>query len=203
LVLDVGSADGPSVGWMRGEHRQVTVDIYPDGLRRGAGVCASALALPFGDATFDVVGAFDVLEHCDQERTAMSEIARVLTPGGRLLMSVPAYRWAWSDHDVQAGHYRRYSRRRLVLAVERAGLVVQRVSYAFAGVFPMFVAERVARRIRRPETSARLAPVSPAVERALLALTSLDRRILAAGFNLPFGSSVFLAAVKPGEPHQG
>jgi hypothetical protein len=77
------------------------------------------------------------------------------------------------------------------------------VTYAFAGVFPMFAAERVARRIRKPETSARLARVSPPVERALLALTSLDRRVLEAGRNLPFGSSVFLAAVKPTEPLLG
>ena len=55
VVLDVGSADGPSVGWMRGAHARITMDINPQGLKPGEGVCASALALPFADETFDVV----------------------------------------------------------------------------------------------------------------------------------------------------
>ena len=58
------------------------------------------LALPFADDSFEVVGAFDVLEHCDPEDLALAELRRVLQPGGRLLLSIPAYDWAWSDHDV-------------------------------------------------------------------------------------------------------
>ena len=113
-MLDVGSADGPSVSWMRGDHSAYAIDVDPRGLKPGEGVCASAMALPFPDETFDVVGAFDVIEHCEPEVQAVSELARVLRPGGRLLVSVPAYNWAWSDHDEQAGHYRRYTRKRLV-----------------------------------------------------------------------------------------
>ena len=67
-------------------------------------------------------------------------------PGGRLLVSVPAYQWAWSQHDVRAGHHRRYTRPRIVAAIERAGLRVERATYAFAAVFPLFAAERVLRR---------------------------------------------------------
>jgi len=199
LVLDVGSADGPSVAWMRGGHRTVTLDLHPKGLRPGEGVCGSATALPFDDATFEVVAAFDVVEHCEPERLAMSELARVLEPGGRLLLSVPAYQWAWTDHDVRAGHHRRYTRGRLVDAVEASGLRVERASYAFCAVFPFFVAERLARRVgqkrgRAPATS--LAPVSPRAERVLMGLSGLERRVLTQ-WNLPFGSSVLLAATKP------
>ena len=94
-VLDVGSADGPSVRWMRGDHRQVSLDLFPEGLRPGEGVCGSASALPFRDEAFDVVAAFDVVEHCEDDAQAMAEIVRVLRPGGRVLLSVPAYSWAW------------------------------------------------------------------------------------------------------------
>jgi SAM-dependent methyltransferase len=87
-VLDVGSADGPSVSWMRGDHHHVSVDVDPRGLRPGRGVQASALTLPFRDASFDVVAAFDVIEHCDPEAQALAELRRVLRPGGRLLLSV-------------------------------------------------------------------------------------------------------------------
>ncbi|UPK74308.1 class I SAM-dependent methyltransferase [Nocardioidaceae bacterium SCSIO 66511] len=200
-LLDVGSADGPSVGWMRRpDRRVVSVDLIPDGLTAGEGVCASLDALPFADGTFDGVTAFDVVEHCESEATALSELARVLVGGGRMLLSVPAYQWAWSDHDVRAGHYRRYTRSRLVDAVERAGLRVDRATYAFGAVFPMFVAERAVRNVRRRlgrAGEARLTPVSPTLDRVLMGLCRAERSVLTSR-DVPFGSSVFLAATKPG-----
>ncbi|MGH3471693.1 MAG: methyltransferase domain-containing protein, partial [Nocardioidaceae bacterium] len=197
-VLDVGSADGPSVRWMRGEHWQTSLDLDPRGLRSGEGVCASALALPFKDESFDVVGAFDVVEHCEHESVALDELGRVLVRGGRLLLSVPAYQWAWTDHDIRAGHYRRYSKPAIVDAVQRAGLVVQRATYGFGAVFPVFMAERVIRRIRHHQTQQvnEIQHVPAAVERLLMGLTKVDVTVLKRG-NLPFGSSVFLAATKP------
>ncbi len=194
-VLDVGSADGPSVPWLRGD-QHVTVDLDPRGLRPGEGVCASALSLPFRDSSFDLVSAFDVVEHCEPESVALAELGRVLVPGGRLLLSVPAYQWAWSAHDVHAGHHRRYTRPRLVAAVERAGFVVRRASYGFAGVFPMFAAERLARRVRRPAASRSLPEPPATVEKVLLGLSRAEARWLK-GHDAPFGSSVFLAADKP------
>src|SRR4051812_13677656 len=80
-VLDVGSADGPSVEWLRSSGAHVALDIDPRGLPPG-GVCGSAMALPFPDRAFDVVAAFDVVEHCDPERVALAELTRVLAPGG-------------------------------------------------------------------------------------------------------------------------
>lgn len=196
-LLDVGSADGPSVAWMQGAHERFAIDLDPRGLKPGSGVCASALALPFGDATFDVVGAFDVIEHCEPEAQAVGELARVLTPGGRLLASVPAYQWAWSDHDVRAGHHRRYTQRRIVRAIEESGLTVLRSTYGFAGVFPFFAAERVARRLRRGSGEPQGLPqVSPVLDRVLTGLSAREARVLRRR-DLPFGSSVFLAAEKP------
>ena len=197
-TLDVGSADAPSVGWMRGDQQHVTLDLFPEGLVPGEGVCGSATQLPFADETFDVVSAFDVVEHCEDDATAVAELARVLVPGGRMLLSVPAYQWAWSDHDVQAGHHRRYTRPRLTRLVESAGMEVLRATYAFGGVFPIFVAERVRRRLRpAQEGDTRLPQVSPRTDRVLMGLCAADARMLRR-HDLPFGSSVFLAAVKPG-----
>lgn len=201
-VLDVGSADGPSVGWLRGAGRHTALDIDPRGLEAG-GVCGSALRLPFRDGCFDVVAAFDVLEHCEPESVALDELTRVLAPGGRLLLSVPAYQWAWSDFDEENGHHRRYTRARAVRSLADAGLHVERATYAFTAVFPLFAAERLARRVRDRRRRASSGPadivalpqVSPLVERMLLRLSAVDR-VLLRSRDLAFGSSVLLAARK-------
>ncbi len=199
-VLDVGSADGPSVGWLAASDLKVAMDIDPRGLVPG-GVCGSATALPFADASFDVVAAFDVIEHCAPEALALSEAARVLAPGGVFLMSVPAYQWAWTGFDDANHHHRRYTRRRAVDAVTGAGLRVERATYAFGATFPAFAADRLRRRLseRRVGTpvSSRTEPelpqVNPLVERALLRATRVDERVLRTR-DLPFGSSVVVAA---------
>jgi SAM-dependent methyltransferase len=197
-TLDVGSADAPSVAWMRGGQQHVSVDLLPEGLVPGEGVCASATRLPFPDSTFDVVSAFDVVEHCADDRRAVAELARVLAPSGRLLLSVPAYQWAWTDHDEQAGHHRRYTRPQVVRLVEAAGLRVLRSTYAFSSVFPMFLAERARRRVLpAPGGDTRLPPVSGRVDDILMRLCAVDARLLRR-HDLPFGSSVFVAAVRPG-----
>ncbi|MGA8248971.1 MAG: class I SAM-dependent methyltransferase [Nocardioides sp.] len=203
-LLDVGSADGPSVGWLNAPQK-VSLDLDPRGLRPPSGICGSLLALPFADASFDVVSAFDVIEHCDPEQDALHELHRVLAPGGRLLASVPAYQWAWSDHDVANGHHRRYTRGRAVAALEASGFEVRRATYGFAGVFSMFVGERALRGVRQrlsrrrttgPADVVAVPQVGRTTERVLLGLCRWDERVLAHR-DLPFGSSVFLAAVRP------
>lgn len=201
-TLDVGSADAPSVGWMRGTQQHVSLDLFPAGLRAGEGVVGSATDLPFADGTFDVVSAFDVVEHCADDARAVAELVRVLVPGGRVLLSVPAYQWAWTDHDVRAGHHRRYTRPEVVRLVEGSGMRVLRATYAFAGVFPLFAAERLRRRLRpAPDGDARLPQVSPTLDRALMGTCRAEARLLRRT-DLPFGSSVFVAAVRP-PPSQG
>jgi SAM-dependent methyltransferase len=200
-LLDVGSADGPSVGWLTAPQK-VSLDLDTRGLRAPGGVCGSLLALPFADQTFDVVTAFDVVEHCDPEQAALAELRRVLAPEGRLLMSVPAYQWAWSDHDVANGHHRRYTRPGAVASLEAAGFEVLRATYGFGAVFPAFAAERarraiqhrLGRRPRRPEADVDLPRLPLALERVLLRLCRVDVGVLARR-DLPFGSSIFLAAV--------
>lgn len=206
LMLDVGSADGPSVSWVDESVRRIPLDRDPRGVPPGFGVGADVLRLPFRDGTFDVVSAFDVLEHCEPEAVALAEMVRVLRPGGRLLLAVPAYEWAWSSHDVHNGHHRRYTRARLERAVSQAGLHGVRSSYGFSSVFPLFAAQRLASRAREKLVGSPTVHVQDVVtvprlpasgERLLLGLSELDRRLLGR-VDLPFGSSVFTAAVKQG-----
>lgn len=188
-VLDVGSADGPSAAWLPG---RIALDIDPRGLRNGD-VCASADTMPFADETFDVVSAFDVIEHFPADRTILLELWRVLKPGGVLLIAVPAYQWAWSAFDVRSGHYRRYTRHSLSAAVTAAGFSVQHTTYAFLLTLPFFVAARLMVKLGR--SSGEISELPGPLERLLLRLCRIEERLLRRS-TLPAGSSVFLAATK-------
>lgn len=206
-VLDVGSADAPSNAWMAQICNKTAMDLDPRGLDLDAGdVVGSVTAIPFPDATFDAVSAFDVIEHVSDEKLALDEILRVLKPGGHFLMAVPSYEWAWSSHDEASGHVRRYTKKRAVRALVRSGFEVVRTTYAFTGVFPFFTAERLGRKITdrarttpiRDENAVPVLPQPSAWQnRLLLGASRLDEALIART-DLPFGSSFFAAARKPG-----
>jgi len=103
---------------------------------------AEQRAAPFGarvavrselpDGAFDLVLAFEVLEHIEDERAALASWLARIRPGGHLLLSVPAHHRRWGPHDVWAGHVRRYERAELAARLSEAGLAVRSVwSYGF------------------------------------------------------------------------
>jgi SAM-dependent methyltransferase len=103
----------------------------PDGAT-GTTVHGDALALPFDDATFDRIIAAEVLEHIPDDVDAIDELARVLAPGGRIAVTVPArfperINWALDDayHDFPGGHIRIYSQDELEAKLVAAGLRVR------------------------------------------------------------------------------
>ena len=90
---------------------------------RGAGevVGGSVLEMPFADDSFDFAVSLDVIEHLDDDLGALRELRRTIAPGGKLLITVPAYQWLWSGHDEINHHHRRYTRRSLQHVAEQAG----------------------------------------------------------------------------------
>lgn len=98
-------------------------------------VQASLTALPFADASFDLVCAYDVIEHIEDDVQALREIKRVLKPGGHFHLTVPAFQMLWSNHDVVNHHYRRYRRNQLLQRVREAGLEARYASYFNAFLF--------------------------------------------------------------------
>jgi SAM-dependent methyltransferase len=100
------------------------------------------LALP--DDAVPALGYFDVLEHLPDPRAELTEAFRVLQPGGILVVTVPSYQWLWSEEDVHAGHFRRYTKATLRELVEGAGLATVRVEYLFASlVVPALFTRRI------------------------------------------------------------
>jgi len=107
----------------------------------------SDITLPFASKTYDVVGAFDVLEHIEEEVAALEQWKLVLKDDGAIVLTVPAYQWLWSDHDVSLHHKRRYTISRLQKAADAAGLRLERKSYAIVFSLPLIVGFRVLNKI--------------------------------------------------------
>lgn len=115
-ALDIGAGAGgntrvlASAGW---EATALEFSSAGVELARSRGldvVQGDARAIPFPDDTFGLVVAYDVLEHINEDDRVVEEIARVLRPGGRALIAVPADMRLWSAHDEAVGHVRRYTR---------------------------------------------------------------------------------------------
>ncbi len=100
--------------------------------------CVDGHSLPLADESVDLLTAFDVLEHMDDDVRALEEFNRVLRPGGLLLVTVPAYRFLWSEHDEALMHRRRYVASELHMKLNRTGYEVIFRSYAvFFCFFPI------------------------------------------------------------------
>jgi SAM-dependent methyltransferase len=208
-LLDVGCGTGGTLERLKPFGNVVGLDLEPLALafcrERGhrALVRASATRLPFGDGAFDVVVALDVLEHIPDHEAAAREIARVLAPGGFVIVTVPAYRSLWSRHDVALMHQRRYRSGEVKRLLGAPGLRVARLTYTVSLFLPIVWAIRTSQRLRRSsrrETPrADAAPTHPLLNRALRAWLDLESR-LALRARLPFGVTVFAVAEKPAAP---
>lgn len=169
-----------------------------------------AQCLPFEDGEFDLVALLDTVEHVpdDQEALAFRECARVLKPGGKLLVTVPAFMWLWSHNDVLNAHCRRYSAPELRHKLASAGLRPLRSSYTNFLFFPVAAAFIALRRgaAKEPDLASphfddqayqvEMEPSRPLVNAVLTAVGKLEAQLLRL-FSLPVGTGVIVIAEKP------
>jgi len=154
--------------------------------------------LPFAADSFDVVTALDVLEHLDDDAAALREWRRVLKPGGRVFLFVPAHRWLWSLQDEVSHHRRRYTDRTLRAAIDESGLEVERQSYVSTFLLPVIFLGRqwlkVRLRFQSVETENDLHPrwSNGILRRIFQTEIPVLRRM-----NMPFGASLVSVARKP------
>ena len=104
-------------------------------------------AIPFGDTSFDAIGLCDVLEHLEHPVESLRALGNRLTPGGAIVITVPALPWLRGPHDVIHQHYRRYTPSLLLSHVAAAGLRVEYVSYFNTVLLPLAIAQRVKERL--------------------------------------------------------
>jgi SAM-dependent methyltransferase len=209
-LLEIGCGTGTVLSSLR-ERRDLHLtgsEIYLNGLRHARRrlpevdfIQLDATDIPFRDA-YDVIGAFDVLEHIDADEVVMAQVRAALRPGGLFLITVPQYQWMWSQLDEIVHHKRRYSSHELVTKLAHAGFeVVYRTSFVSA-LFPLMAMRRLLDRSRAVSADARadfesqVALPGP-LNTAFDWIMRIDEAALRLGLSLPFGGSLLVVARRP------
>lgn len=204
-VLDSGCGTGGSLSLLERYGRVTAFDFSKRAAemfatrRTGRILVASTDAVPFADASFDLVTSFDVVCQIEApgDEAALAELARVLKPGGTLVVRVPALQMLHGSHDITLQTQHRYTRGELATKVRRTGLEVQEATYANTILFPVAFGRRMLAKLRHKaggESDVR--PVAEPLNRALLLVLSLEAAILTRT-RLPIGLSVIALARKP------
>ncbi len=197
-ILDAGCGSGRNMVELA-RHGTVTgVELADASVslarERGAGevIAGSVLEMPFEADSFDLAASLDVIEHLEDDLTALRELRRVVAPGGSLLVTVPAYQWLWSGHDEINHHFRRYTRRSLQRAGEQAGWQQVRTTYFNSLLLPAAILLRVLDRFNRKTTESSLdlwvppEPLNWLLERPL----QLEAALIGRGGRIPAGLSL-------------
>ena len=206
--LEVGCGTGyvlSAIVRSRPDLEAVGAELFPEGLRlarkRLEGVPLvqlDARSLAVGEA-FDLVGAFDLLEHLDRDEDALQALFTALRPGGGLLVTVPQHRWLWSRADEYAGHARRYTRRELTRRMLAAGFELVWATSFVTLVLPLMAVSRLLAR-RRPYSLERELGLPEWIDRRFERSLDFERALMARGVSLPVGGSLLIVARRPRVP---
>lgn len=201
-ILDVGCGTGANLLMLSKYGEAEGVDVSEDALafcrergldqvRLGAGE-----ELPYEDGTFDLVTAFDVVEHMDDDLAGLSEMQRVLRPGGHVLLFVPTFMFLWGLQDDVSNHRRRYRLPQLRSVLEQAGFEVERTTYANITFFlPILLIRKLMRLTgikAQTENNINVSALNGMLGRLFGAESAILRYL-----NLPFGVSGLCVARKP------
>lgn len=156
-----------------------------------------ARRIPFRDE-FDVVGAFDVIEHVEEDRAVLAELRAAAAPGGGVIVTVPQHPSLWSEYDARAGHLRRYRGQELRARMREAGLEIVRMTSFVTLLLPLMWLSRLAQRRPRgaydPLAELRIAPwINWPLEQAL----DGERLLIRSGVSWPVGGSLLAVARRP------
>jgi SAM-dependent methyltransferase len=208
LIIDCGCGTGANVAWLRQYGRAFGFDLTWNGLALGhamgrEGIAQASIgAIPFPDACADLATSFDVFQCLPEaiERDAIREMWRVLKPGGYVLLNVAALDVLRGGHATLSEEVRRYTPSRLRQVVERAGFVIERLTFANASLFPVMLPVRIAQRFRSsgPVPAGEFdISVPPAPLNAILTGVVWMEAAALRNMNMPIGSSLLCRARKP------
>ena len=178
-------------------------DLLVDGLRFAHQRIPNATLLqmdarniPYHEA-FDLLGAFDVIEHIDEDEQVLSQMFKAIKPGGGLIITVPQHPFLWSVVDDMSYHKRRYHKHELIQKVERAGFGVIRTTSFVGLLLPLMLLTR-----RRKSTEADLDlfaefKLNPHLNRMLFGVMKIEIGLIRLGISFRFGGSRLLIAKRP------
>ena len=148
------------------------------------------------EGPFDLIVMYDVLEHIDEARDALKTLKRLAKPGGRLMITVPAYQFLWSKHDEMHEHKTRYTKSALTDLLDSTGWEVTYHSYFNTILFPLAVIDRIRQKLfpGKEDTSINL---PPSWVNNLFKRVFMSERYLMRLFSLPFGLSILVTAINP------
>ena len=197
-ILEVGCGTGHNLEMLQRFGRADGIEIDPAArdlaeqrLGRPIGTAPLPELTGVDEGAYDLVALLDVLEHVEDDRAALRSIARRLKPGGALLLTVPAFPWMWSAHDVVNHHKRRYTKKSLRAAIRDAGLSADFMGWFNSVLFPAAAGARLASRLTGKEDSDDKLPPRP-VNAIFETLFGLERHAIG---RLPFTPGVSIAAV--------
>ena len=202
-ILDIGTSTGTNLRMLRelGYDRVSGVDLSDHAIHycqhKGLGPVekGDVRALPFADASFELVLATDIIEHVNEDADALREIWRVLAPGGRVLITVPAFESLWGLQDERSAHVRRYRMKPLLRRVEGSGLEpLTHYYFNYLLFVPIWLARR-AIDLFKVNLDSENEVNSPALNRLLSAIFRLDVST-ARLVRPPFGVSALVVAKK-------
>jgi SAM-dependent methyltransferase len=198
-VLEIGCGTGHNLPMLSGfgQVDALELDEEARGIARtrlGRDIMSAPLPELVGvpDRHYDLIGAFDVIEHIDDDHAAIASIASKLKPGGKFVMTVPAHPWMWSAHDVVNHHQRRYSKRSLKELFKGSPLRLDAIGYFNSLLFPAAVAERMASKARGKDDGDLHLPPAP-LNSVLERIFAFERRLIGR-VPLPPGLSLYAVA---------
>lgn len=195
-ILDIGAGSGMLGDWMKSEAPNLNYRFSelsePLDLALGEQFGGSArFSSEQAITSTTVVAMLDVLEHIEDDASAMAAIAVRMEPGTTIVITVPAMQWAFSSWDSELGHFRRYSRQQLRSVLTDAGLVVESSQYLFPELLVMLPVRKL-RRSKRSDVD--FPQLSPFANRAGYWVSSTTARLRRWW---PVGTSVIAVASKP------
>lgn len=203
-LIDCGCGVGQNITLLEPYGDAIGFDLMPGGAAtaRASGhpvVRADVVRIPFPTDTFDIATSFDVLQCVDQDVAAMREMARIVRPGGAVVLTLAALDVLRGDHAEVWREVRRYTPASARQLIASAGLRAERIDFLFASVFPLMLAVRSFQRLRRgfrPVQADTDIAVPPAPINAALTWLVNGEAALARRIPMPIGSSLLVVARK-------